>query len=164
MNWVNQKTLSDDQWTALHLACKQNSDIFLAILKLGADPLIRNKNGVSLMHKAAMDDNSYLITYLRDKLGFTISEADYDGNTPLHYACYNNSEYASFWLIGFGSDVNALNKIGDTPMHLLIKSVNKLYNTKTVRELIFKGARRDIKNGKGELPMALVDRIDDKKL
>lgn len=96
------------------------------------------------MHKAAMDDNSYLITYLRDKLKFTISEADYDGNTPLHYACYNNSEYASFWLIGFGADVNAINKNGDSPMHLLIKSENKLYNTKTVRELIFKGAKRDI--------------------
>ena len=118
--------------------------MFIHIVKLGADPLIRNKNGVSLMHKAAMDDNSYLITYLRDKLKFTISEADYDGNTPLHYACYNNSEYASFWLIGFGADVNAINKNGDSPMHLLIKSENKLYNTKTVRELIFKGAKRDI--------------------
>ena len=138
--------------------------MFLAILKLGADPMIRNKNGVSLMHKAAMDDNSYLITYLRDKLGFTTTDADFDGNTPLHYACYNNSEYASFWLIGFGSDVNAVNKIGDTPMHLLIKSINKLYNTKTARELIFKGAKRDIKNSKGELAIDLIDRIEDSKL
>ena len=111
-----------------------------------------------------MDDNSYLITYLRDKLSFTISEADYDGNTPLHYACYNNSEYASFWLIGFGSDVNALNKTGDTPMHLLIKADNKLYNTKTVRELIFKGARRDIKIKKGELASDLLNRLEDEKL
>jgi len=32
----------------------------------------------------------------------SISETDIDGNTPLHYACFNSAEYASFWLIGFG--------------------------------------------------------------
>jgi len=69
---------------------------------LGANLKIRNKNGVSLMHKAAMDDNSYLITYLRDKAKFTINEVDNEGNTPLHYACFHCSEYAAFWLIGFG--------------------------------------------------------------
>ena len=111
-----------------------------------------------------MDDNSYLITYFRDKQNFSIKEADYDGNTPLHYACYNNSEYASFWLIGFGADVNAVNKMKDTPMHLLIKSENKLYNTKTIRELIFKGAKRDIKNSKGELPIDLLDRVEEERI
>jgi len=98
------------------------------------------------MHKAAMDDNTYLITLLRDKYNFSIEEKEHQGNTPLHYACYNNSEYAAFWLIGFGANVNSTNIQGNTPMHMLIKAQNKIKNDKTVRELIFKGLDREIKN------------------
>jgi ankyrin repeat protein len=106
-NWANSVTLSDDGWTALHLACK-NTELFLYLVnELKANVSLKNKNGVSVMHKAAMDDNSYLITYLRDKHGFDISETDVDGNTPLHFACFNSSEYAAFWLIGFGAEINA---------------------------------------------------------
>ena len=74
------------------------------------------------MHKAAFDDNTYLITYLRDKEGLSDKDIDFDGNTPLHYACSNGAEWAAFWLMGFGSNVNALNKNQDQPMHLLVKN------------------------------------------
>lgn len=120
--WVNQTTLSDDGWTPLHLACKDSNDIFEYLVGLGANTLAKNKNGVSLMHKAAFDDNTYLITYLRDEAGQSIHDTDFDGNTPLHYACSNGAEWASFWLLGFGHDVNALNKNLDSPMHLLLKN------------------------------------------
>jgi len=56
-----------DGWTALHLACKTSNDLFMYLIEVGANVRIKNKNGVTLMHKAAMDDNSYLITLLRDK-------------------------------------------------------------------------------------------------
>jgi len=81
--------------------------MFKYILSLGADPYIRNKHGASLMHKAAKDDNTSLITYLRDKLKMSVDEKDYFENTPLHYACFENTIYSSYWLIGFGQDVNA---------------------------------------------------------
>lgn len=113
------------------------------------------------MHKAAMDDNSYLITYLRDKAKFKIDDEDSNGNTPLHYACYHSSEYASFWLMGFGHNVNCQNKNGDTPMHMLIKSKKDMYSTKTVRELIFKGANRSIKNMQGKCPIDFLDQVAD---
>jgi ankyrin repeat protein len=115
-------TLSDDGWSALHLACKDNNEIFEYLIKMGANANIKNKNGVSLMHKAAFDDNTYLITYLRDIEGLSYKDLDFDGNTPLHYACSNGAEWAAFWLMGFGSDVNALNKNQDQPMHLLVKN------------------------------------------
>jgi|TARA_B110001450_G_C17170307_1_gene299063 ankyrin repeat protein len=87
--WVNQFTLKDDGWTSLHLATQDKSkEIFFYVYQdLGANINVRNKNGVSLMHKAASDNNTYLITYLRDKTELSISDVDYDGNTPLHYAC-----------------------------------------------------------------------------
>ena len=106
--WVNQMTPKDEGWTALHLACKVNlldkgsNEIFKLILSLGADPYMRNKHGASLMHKAAKDDNTSLITFLRDKLNFSVSEKDFFENTPLHYSCFENTIYSSYWLIGFG--------------------------------------------------------------
>lgn len=77
----------DDGWTALHLACKNSNDLFMYLIELGADTRLKNKNEMSLMHKAAFDDNTYLITYLRDQSLFNVTHADSNGNTPLHVAC-----------------------------------------------------------------------------
>jgi ankyrin repeat protein len=105
--WANAITTQYDNWTALHLACKDRNDMFMYLLKeLGADPNARNKNGLSLMHKAAIDNNNYILTYLRDVAGLKIDETDYDGNTPLHYACNFGANYSTFWLLGFGQDPN----------------------------------------------------------
>mmetsp|Transcript_39599 Transcript_39599/g.60577 ORF Transcript_39599/g.60577 Transcript_39599/m.60577 type:complete len:106 (+) Transcript_39599:835-1152(+) len=103
-------TLQDDGWTALHLATKTSSPFCKYLIEdLGANVLLRNRNGVSLMHKAALDDNTYMITYLRDKCQMGLSEVDFEGNTPLHFACSVGAENAVYWLIGFGQDVNAIN-------------------------------------------------------
>jgi ankyrin repeat protein len=62
---------------------------------------------MSLMHKAAYENNSYLLTYLRDAAGFDIEEPDSQGNTPLHFACSQRADYTAFWLISFAANVNA---------------------------------------------------------
>ena len=116
------------------------------------------------MHKAAFDDNTYLITYLRDEAGLSTTDIDHDGNTPLHYACSNGAEWSSFWLLGFGSDVNALNKNNDSPMHLLLKNQSKLYGTKTLRELIFKGYNKNQKNKQNKTAIDFAPKIDDENL
>jgi ankyrin repeat protein len=69
-----------------------------------------------------------------------------NGNTSLHFACSQGAEYATFWLIGFGSDVNAKNNDGDTPLHLLMKNSDKLGGTRCFKELIFRGADKDLLN------------------
>lgn len=77
-NWVNAVTLQDDGWTALHLSAKTSNVFFEYLIEeLGANTHLRNKNGVSLMHKAALDDNNYVLTYLRDKCQMSISEVDF---------------------------------------------------------------------------------------
>ena len=111
------------------------------------------------MHKAAIDNNTYLLTYLRDVAKLKIDDVDYDGNTPLHFACGFGSEEATFWLLGFGSDPNVQNNNGDTPLHVLLKS-KRLLNSKNVRELIFKGADKNIKNSEGLLPIDLVKDLE----
>ena len=64
---------------------------------------------------------------------------------------------AAYWLIGFGQDVNAINKEKETPLHLLLKSETYITNTCTVRELIFRGADRQLLNLDGKTPYDLVD-------
>lgn len=149
-DWVNLFTFVDDGWTAAHLACKTSIDIFMLLIEYGCDVHLKNKKDMTLMHKAAFDDNTYLITYLRDMHGFDVSHTDKNGNTPLHFACAQGSEYASFWLIGFGAPVDAANKDGDTALHLLMKNSEKLHGTKTFRELLFKGCDKTIVNLAGK--------------
>jgi len=47
-----------------------------------------------------------------------INQTDNDGNTALHWACYDNCEYNTIWIL-FGHpkiDVNRVNDDGDTPL------------------------------------------------
>jgi ankyrin repeat protein len=165
--WVNQVSLTDDKWTALHLACKDSEDhrIFMYLFKeLKANPTIRNIKGVSLMHMAATWDNTYLITYLRDKVGVSINEQDYKGNTPLFYSCSHGSEWAAFWLIAFGADVNAKNFKKDSPLHMILNNPEHIFSTKTVRELIFKGAEVNAKNQSDKRPIDYIDTLKDEHI
>jgi len=147
--WADELTTKIDNWSALHLACKDQNEIFLYLVQeLGATLNVRNKNGLTLMHKAAIDNNNFLLTYLRDVGEFKIDEVDFENNTPLHYACRFGANFSTFWLLGFGQQPNAQNKQGDTPLHVLLKS-GRVYDTKNVRELIFKGADRELKNNDG---------------
>lgn len=81
-NWVNTPTFGgvneDSQgWTPLHLAPKISSQLFIYLVEeCGADVSKKNKFGFSVMHKAAFYDNSYILTYLRDKHGRSIQETD----------------------------------------------------------------------------------------
>lgn len=68
--------------------------------------------------------------------------------------------YATFWLIGFDSDINASNSDGETPLHLLLKNWDKLLGTKSIKELLLKGARKDITN---KWNMTAIDYIHDIK-
>ena len=77
----------------------------------------------------------------------------------MHFACSEGAEYATFWLIGFGSNINAQNKDGDTPLHLLMKNSEKLGGTKSVKELIFKGANKELTNNWGMKPIQYLDQV-----
>ena len=116
------------------------------------------------MHMAAINDNTYILTYLRDKTGAKISETDIKMNTPLHYACNRGAEWAAYWLIGFGADVNAVNYAKDTPMHMICNNPEQIFSTKTARELIFRGADKHAENNQGKIPADYIETIKDESL
>lgn len=116
------------------------------------------------MHKAALDDNTYAITYLRDKAGFPVDHTDYHGNTPLHFACTQAHSNAIDWLIGFGADVNAQNTKKDTPLILLMKNPQALGNASCARILIMKGADKDLANSEEKKAMDYVGDFENEDL
>lgn len=72
--WANSSTTLDD-WTALHLACKEIDEIFMYLVEdLGADLNKRSKEGISVLHKAAICNNTYLLTYLVDSANFKLDD------------------------------------------------------------------------------------------
>ena len=124
----------------IQLACQKNKFKLLEFLenKFGADLYIKLNNERTVLHQAAIEDNTYLITYLHNKLN--INTKDKDGNTPLHLACYNSQEIATYWITGIGADINATNNNGDNALHQLFKSEVRATN-------IFRHAKILVANG-----------------
>jgi len=52
-----------------------------------------------------------------------INDKDLRGSTPLHWACFANSEFALSYLLAMSPDLEVKDKAGNTPLHLAIKSV-----------------------------------------
>lgn len=151
--WVESITMNKARVTALHYATKYSKLFVYLVEECGADVTIRDPHGMSILHKAAYDDNSYLITYLRDKSGFDIMLKGRAGNTPLHYACDGKAAASIIWLLGFGADVNARNDNAQTPMHLLLTGGDKLRDVKTLREMVFRGSDKNAIDDQGRTPL-----------
>jgi ankyrin repeat protein len=91
--WSSVPTILDEGWTPLHLATKCNNDMFRFLIEeIGADMMAKTKSGTTVLHKSALDDNNYAITYLIEKAKHPLAVFDSQGNTPLHLACSTGAE------------------------------------------------------------------------
>lgn len=79
-----------------------------------------------------------------------INEIDHRGSTPLHWACYSRSEFALSFILALGPSLEIQDKMGFTPLHLAIRSVDELKSTRAVRSLLLKGAKRNIRTFDGQ--------------
>ncbi len=82
-----------------------------------------NKLGETIVHLAAKNRHHNYLHLLRKKFGDEPFKArDNHNNTVLHHACYNDSIGVKLWLINnVGLSLKAVNKDGDTPLHVLTK-------------------------------------------
>ena len=61
-----------------------------------------------------------------------VNKKDYQGGTPLHWACHQNSEMALSYLLAWNPNINAQDNNGLTPLHLAVKSIDHMTSTRQV--------------------------------
>jgi hypothetical protein len=101
------------------------------------------------------------------QLGLNIDLLDGNGATPMHWACYCASDTAIYYLNSWSCDVNIKDHQGNTPLHIAVCSAHKfseVSNLRAIKELLIKGANRDLKNKEGQKPIDLALTIEDLKL
>ncbi len=98
----------------------QSKILVIVSLIIGGNSLIAMQNdGKNALHYMARDCDSGLTDILGREAAYFVylyEEEDNDGNIPLHeaaaYGCLDNVKS----LLRFGSDINARNKKGETPL------------------------------------------------
>lgn len=104
-----------------------------------------------MLHVAAQGDRAYSLTYFRMK-NVNLSETDGEMSTPLHWACFAGSDTAIYYLLAWGLNVNTPDNLGNTALHLAIKSAENFPNTRAIKELLIKGANKNAKDNFGRIP------------
>ena len=127
-NFLNKKC--SNGYTALHYAAfRGNIDIIKIIIENGGNYLEKNTRGLNLLHVAAQGDQPDILIYFKDKYKMNILEKDFNGSTPLHWACFMSSDTCVDFILTWikREDVNIKEAMGYTPLHLAIFSGNFIY-------------------------------------
>ena len=146
-----------DGLTALHYATFMgNIEIIKYLTMKGAKPLIKDKDGQNVIHIAAQKGYVAIIYYFLENFSFDINEKDCQFSTALHWAAYLDEEITMAYLLAWGADINASDKVGNTPLHLSVVSSEYAKSTRCTKLLLLRGARRDTRNNNGHRPIDLV--------
>ena len=94
-----------------------DADRVRELLANGADHSLRDAEGRTLLHLAAMHGYAEIVHLLIDEGKMAPDARDEDGRTPLHLAAGYGQHETVKALISHGVDVNARDKDGQTPLH-----------------------------------------------
>jgi Ankyrin repeats (3 copies) len=116
----------EDDYGKYPIHCALNGDQPIPVFKLliDLDPLALQRQtkdkGYAPLHTACMlGSQESLIEYLIRHPKILVNCKDHNGNTPLHVACYNQSNEAFKILFKHPNiDVNVRNNFGLTPLHI----------------------------------------------
>ena len=144
--YINKKTKQG--YTSLHYAIiKGNMEIIKLLIKNGANIYEITNTGLNNLHLAAQNNKVTCLYYFMKKYNFSIYLKDKKGNTPIHWACYCNSDLILNFLLCYKDlNLNIKNKDGLVPLNLSILSGN----LKAIKKLIIRGADLNVVNNKGE--------------
>lgn len=115
---------SKDKYTLIHYTIKSNNnDIFLFLLKNGADPNLIFQDKTPLMY-AIKYKNMDAIKYLLQN-GVDVNKENYNNKTALYYAAKYGSPEIARILIDSGAKVNHKNHNGESPIEYALKNNNR---------------------------------------
>jgi len=148
--FVNTPTQGDEGFYALHYASFHgNVRLIKALVACGANPRARNKQHINMLHVAAQGDQAFSLTYFKDR-GVPLDETDHEMSTPLHWASFSGSDTAIYYLLAWKVEVNIQDNMGFTPLHLAVRSAEHFPSTRAIKELLIRGADKQIRDAAGK--------------
>ena len=119
------------------------------LIEYGADIFAVNTQHINMLHVAAQGDQPVSICFFKEQ-GIDINSIDKRQSTPLHWAAFAGAELALSYIVAWGAEINALDSKGLTPLHLAVKSSEDLRSNKAIKQLLIKGADRNIRETIGQ--------------
>ena len=97
------------------------------LVDLGADIELKNSFGLNVLHIAAQGDSAVSIYYFHKILKMSLGCVDSRGSTPLHWACFSNSELSLIYLLSWMTidEMNMRDNEGLTAIHIAIRTCEK---------------------------------------
>ncbi|XP_037755893.1 palmitoyltransferase ZDHHC13 isoform X6 [Chelonia mydas] len=146
--------------TPLHWAIRQGHlSMVILLLNCGADPTLIDGEGYSSIHLAVVFQHMPIIAYLISK-GQSVDTTDFSGQTPLMLSAQKviGPEPTGF-LLKFNPSLSAVDKIQkNTALHWAVTAGN----VSAVELLLDARSNLDIKNVKGDTPLDLAHRIQNR--
>lgn len=128
-------------------------DDVVRLLTAGTNPNVRNHDGLTAVHQAALKANAFVLEILLEA-GGDPDAASSDGDTPLHFAAgfeYERfSQQAIRVLLDYGAAPDLLNNAGQSPMHLVARRHRSELST---AHLLGAGADPNRPDGRGDTPL-----------
>jgi ankyrin repeat protein len=157
------EALDQNKMTPLLFVCGSRKEVVEYLVESGAN--IEAKGGqVNLppLHQAAGYDNDAVVKYLIQK-GADLTSTDEHGETAVHRASKMCALDALRVLIAKGANVNAVNTLDDTPLHLVIEYWEKGDENlvEIVEFLLASGANPQAKNDEDLSPFEVLEQSVD---
>lgn len=150
---VNAQT--GDDCTALHLAARGgHAEVVEVLLDHGAEVDLIGNLGLAPLGEATSGGHLDLVNLLLRR-GATIT--DEQGSTTLHVATHGRQLEVMGWLITNGSDVNAIDRRGQTPLHAAVEQhANDAEKAMVMSECLLRyGANPNVEDHDGHSPLHL---------
>lgn len=160
----------EEKNSALHESIKSGDPAVVSFLiSKGANVWAKNEDGQTPLHLMAKLDNLNVsvmeqMINAAKKSFLYVNDVDNDHRTALHLSSLNNNINNVKLLVDCGSDINASDKYGKTPLYYSMESFENKRNTdlhlavmkndaNLVNLLISNGANLDAQNARGETPL-----------
>lgn len=162
MEFINKQNI--DGLTAIHYSTfRGNIEIIRYLINHGGNPFIKDYDGHNVIHIAAQGDKVNAIYYFIKNFNFDVNDRDTKESSALHWAAYLNKEISLSYLVAWGANVNAQDLEKNTPLHLAVLTSEAIKETRWVKILLLKGAKRSLQNNEGLTARQLVKHGDMEK-